>query len=49
MERWDDTAATQPDKVGAQQFVWQLGRQLDTGIVSGREKGGASKVFFEIF
>jgi hypothetical protein len=33
VERWDDAAAAQPDEGGTQQLVWQLGRQLGTGIV----------------
>ncbi len=44
VERQDDVATTQPDEGGAQ----QLGRQLDTGIVPGQGKRGASKVFKNI-
>jgi hypothetical protein len=38
VERRENTAATQPDKGGEQQLVWQLGWQLDAGIVSGQGK-----------
>jgi hypothetical protein len=45
----DDAAATKPDKGGAQQFVWQLGRQLGTGIVPGQEKSRSIQSFFYTF
>ncbi len=38
VETWDDTAAVQADEGGAQQLVWQLGRQLGTGILPGQRK-----------
>jgi hypothetical protein len=49
LKTWDDTAAVQADEGGAQQLVWQLGRQLETGILPGQRKSrniqGFSKKF----
>ncbi len=49
VERQDDTAVMQPDKGGAQQLVWQLGRQLGTGIVPGQGKRRSMQSFLLIF
>ncbi len=39
VERQDNAArCNQPDEVGTQQLVWQLGQQLGTGIVPGQGK-----------
>jgi hypothetical protein len=39
----------QPDKGVAQQLVWQLGRQLGTGIVPGQGKSRSIQSFFKKF
>ncbi len=46
VERRDNTATTQPDKGGAQQLIWQLGRQLGTGIVPWQRKSRSIQIFF---
>ncbi len=46
VERRDDVAAVQPDEGGAQQLIWQLGRQLGTGIVAGQGKSRSIQNFF---
>ncbi len=49
VERRDNTAAAQPDKGGVQQLIWQLGRQLGTGIVPGQRKSRSIQSFFKVF
>jgi hypothetical protein len=46
MERRDDNVAAQPDEGGVLQLVWQLGRQLGTGIVHGQGKSRSIQSFF---
>ncbi len=47
VERWDDAAAAQPDEGGMQQLVWQLSRQLGTGVVPGQGKRRSIQSFLD--
>ncbi len=47
VERRDDAPAAQPDKGGEQQLIWQLGRQLDVGIVPGQGKRRSIQSFYK--
>ncbi len=46
VERRYDAPAAQPDEGGAQQPVWQLSQQLDTGIVPRQGKRRSIRSFF---
>jgi hypothetical protein len=49
VERRDNDVAAQPDEGGTQQAVWQLGRQLGTGIVPGQGKSRSIQSLFLFF
>jgi hypothetical protein len=49
VETRDDATATQPDEGVAQQLVWQLGRQLGTGIKRRQGKNRSIQSFFKFF
>jgi hypothetical protein len=49
VERWNDSAAAQPDEGGTQQLVWQLGQQLGAGIVPGQGKSRSILSFRKCF